>query len=328
MAGSINLTALTTNLGTYCRENKDEIFSDMLLGMEDMLSRQGIELYDDVKDEYPLPNLMVGDLLQPSDYVNFAPKNNALNFDSRTLKVRPFKADLLIFPQEFEKTWLAHARRGKGTFTKENMPFYQFLMTKIIEKIKRELRYATWKGVYNAAGTAYLDICDGYLAKIAADITAGGIVPVVTGAVTAANVIASIEATAAGLGVDYKDQPGKCIVSPTLFGWYVKSTETAVGRHMGFNELSGGTNEPGQNRVFLRGTNIELISEPAFGASQRIVVSTDNNLVAGTDSLSEINDIKVQEFNRSIKLLLDGKWGVDYKLANATYKPISTNDQA
>ncbi len=325
MAGSVNLTALTTNLGAYCRENNNELFADMLLGLEPMLQRAGITVYDDVKDEYPLPNLMVGSIVKPGDYTQFQPTTGALSFGSRTLKVRPFKVDLQIFPQEFEKTWLAHARANKGTLNGENMPFYEYIMQQIIKKVQRELRFATWSGVYNAAGTTFADICDGYLKKIADDVTAGNIVGVVTGAITANNIVASVEATVRGLGNDYKDLPGKCILNPTHFEWYISASETNIGRHVGFNELSGGTNQPGQNRVFVRGTNIEILKEPGVGSNVQIVAYTDDNLVAGTDTMAEINEIRVQEFERSIKLMIDGKWGVDYKLANSTYKPISVS---
>lgn len=328
MAGSIDLTALNSNLGAYCRENKDQIFADMLLGLEDALSKTGITVLDNIKDELVLPNVMVGDLVRPGDYENFNAGSNKIKFNNRKLKVRPFKADLLIYPQQFEASWLTHIRKSKGTYTADNFPFYEFLMNKIVQKIQRELRFAVFQGVYNGSGSGWADICDGLLKKIADDVIAGNIIEVNTGVVTASNVLQCIEDTVRAMGVDYKDQPGKCIVSPTLFEWYISISEDKAGRSVGFNELSGGTNAPGQKGIFVRGTNIELVQEPAMGSSQRIIATTADNLFVGTDTVDEFNSIRAQEFERSIKLMIDGKIGTDYALANNTYKPISVNDQA
>lgn len=328
MAGSIDLSALNSNLGAYCRENKDQIFADMLLGLEEALSKSGITVLDNVKDEFILPNIMVGDIIKPGDYTTFSAGTDKIKFDNRKLKVRPFQGDLLIYPQQFEASWLTHIRKSKGTYTADNFPFYEFLVNKIVEKIQRELRFAIFQGVYNGAGTTWAAICDGLLKKITDDVAAGNIIEVTTGVVTASNVLAAVELTVRGMGADYKDQPGKCIVSTTLYEWYISTTEDNVGRSLRFNELSGDTNKPGQAKIFVRGTNIELVQEPAMGNSQRIIATTADNLFMGTDTVSEFNSIRAQEFERSIKLMIDGKIGTDYALANATYKPISVNDQA
>jgi len=328
MPGSIDLSALAANLGNYYRESAQQIFSDMLLGFEDTLAKTGVTMLDGIKDEFALPNVMVDDILKPGgDPTNFAPGANKVKFSSRTLKVRPFKADLQIYPQVFEASWLTMIRKSKGTYTADNFPFYQFVMQKIVEKAKRELRFALWSATYNANGNSWRDIVDGYLAKITADVLAGNIIEVATGVVDQSNIIVAVEKTVQGLGDDYKDMPGRCIVSSTLFNWYITSTD-AQGRFIGFNELSGGTNEPGQKKVFVRGTQIELVKEAALGTSQRIITTTDDNFMAGTDTLSDFNNIRAEAFERSIKIMIDGKIGADYCLANSVYKPISVNDQA
>lgn len=329
MAESVNLTALTTNLGAYCRENKNELFRDMLLDLDGSLKRAGITVLDDIKDEYPLPNLTVGDVVRPGNYTTFTAKQDALVFDSRTLKVRSAKADLMIYPQEFEKNWLAHNRAGKGMMKDwEDVPFYQYIIEQILKTIKKEVRLATWRGVYNAGGTTWADICDGVLKVIADAVTAGSLVEVTTGAVTAANVLDSVEKVVRGLGDAYAEEPGYCVVSRTLFDWYVSIKESDAGRSMMINELSGNTNGAGQGKVYVRGTNIELVKEPALATSQRIIAYTEKNLYAGTDTFSEMNDIKMQEFERGIKMLVDFKWGVNYALINTTHKPVAVNDQA
>lgn len=329
MAESLNLTALTNNLGAYCRENNNELFTDMLLDLDGGLSRAGITVIDDVKDEYVLPNLTVGDVIRPGDYENFSPRANALAFGSRTLKVRPAKADLMIYPQEFEKTWLAHNRVGRRTFKDwTDVPFYEFITNQVLKTIKKEVRNATFRGVYNAGGTSWIDTTDGLLTIVSNAATAGQITEVVTGAVTSSNVLDSVEKVVRGLGDAYADEPGVCLVSRTIFDWYISIKEADAGRSLMINELSGGSNGAGQGEVYVRGTNIKLVKEPALGSSQRIIVHTMGNLYAGTDTMSEINQIEFQRFNRGIKMLVDFKWGLNYSLVNTVHKPVSVNDQA
>jgi hypothetical protein len=328
MAESLNLTALNANLGAYCRENSDKLFADMLLDLDGSLARTGITVLDDIKDEYVLPNLNVGDIIRPGDYTAFTPRAGALEFGSRTLKVQPAKGDLMIYPQEFEKTWLSHNRRGKGTYKDwVDVPFYQYIIEQVMKTVRKEVRLATWRGVYNAGGTTWVATCDGVLKKLTDAVTATQVVEVVTGVVTAANVLNAVEEVARGLGDAYASEPGVVVVSRTLFNWYISIKESDAGRSLSINELSGGTNGAGQAQIYVRGTNLRLVMEPALGASQRIIAMTENNLHAGTDTLSEINQIDFQKFNRGIKMLLDFKWGVEFALINQAHKPIAINDQ-
>lgn len=329
MAESLDLTALTGNLGGYCRENSGQLFGDMLLDLDGSLQRAGITVLDDIKDEYVLPNMLVGDLIRPGDYEAFTPRENAIAIGSRTLKVQPAKADLMIYPQQFEKSWLAYNRRGKGTMKDfEQVPFYQYIIDQVMKTIRKEIRLATWRGVYNAAGTTWADTCDGVLKKLSDAVTAGKLVEVVTGTVTAANVLDAVEKVARGLGDAYAEEPGVVVVSRTLFNWYISIKESDAGRSLSINELSGGTNGAGQAQVYVRGTNLRLVMEPALGTSQRIIAYTESNLYAGTDTLSEINQVDFQKFNRGIKMLVDFKWGVEFALINTEHKPVAVNDQA
>lgn len=328
MAESLNLTALTANLGGYCRDNSEKLFGDMLLDLDGSLERAGITVLDDIKDEYVLPNLMVGDIIRPGDYTAFTARENAIAISSRTLKVRPAKADLMIYPAEFEKSWLSLNRKGKGTNKNwEDVPFYQYITDQILKTVRKEIRLATWRGVYNAGGSTWSDTCDGVLKKVTDAVTAGQLTEVVTGAVTAANVLNAVEAVARGLGDAYAEEPGVVVVSRTLFNWYISIKESDAGRSLSINELSGGTNGAGQAQVYVRGTNLRLVMEPALGTSQRIIAYTENNLHAGTDTLSEINQIDFQKFNRGIKMLIDFKWGVEFALVNTVHKPVAVNDQ-
>lgn len=102
-----------------------------------------------------------------------------------------------------------------------DMPFEAFIMQQIATKVKENLHLqGVYRGVYNAAGTTPIATMDGFLTLIAAAITATDIAPVVTGAVTADNVIDKAELVYDSLGEGYKNVPTQMIVSPTIFDWY------------------------------------------------------------------------------------------------------------
>jgi len=321
MANSLDLTALATNVGGYCREFKEKIFADMLLGLEERLAAAGITVLDNIQDEEVLTNMVIGDMIRPGKDDAFAPTEGAIAMDGRILKARDFKADIMIYPLRLQKIWAAKMRNKKGAFKNlEDIPFHQFLVDEIVKKIKSELHKATYKAVYDANGDNWADICNGFLKLITDDIADSNIATVTTGAITSANVVSAVEAVAFGLGDAYKANPGFVQMSSTLYQWYITATEANVGRSMHFTELS-------QGKLFVRGTQIELINNPDLGASQRIFAYGADNLFVGTDTLADINNFDVQRYDRSLKILVDGKWGVNYALANTTNKPISANEQ-
>jgi hypothetical protein len=329
---SVNLAALTTNLGAYYRENRDVMFTQMLLDLDGSLADCGINVMDDVVDEVPLPNLSIENFLRPGDGASnnnkqtFSPTADAIVFDSRMLKAYPVMGDLKIEPWKFERTWLSHNRRGKASYKDwQDVPFYEWIAREIVKKSKEQIRKATFQGVRNTAGTSFLDICDGLLEVRKQGITATLIPTVETGAITASNVVASIEKVAKAIGDGYAEQEGYMPVNRTIYDWYVTADETQFGRSMQLNELVGGNGQQSKS-VYIRGTAIKLVKEPAMGASQVLTVYTADNLWAGTDTLNNLNNMDFEKFERSIKVMIDFKWGLNFGMLHATAKPVVTND--
>jgi len=312
---AFDISALNTALGAYFRKDKDVLISEMLLGMgiEDRM-----EVWDDVKDEVPLPNLGIDDLVKPANNTTFTGTASSLNFGARILKARRWKVDLLLVPGDLEKSWLG-SKMKKGT-SNVDVPFEQFIMDYIIAKVQENIRLkALYKGVYNAAGTTPTDIMDGLLTLITAEITATTVVPIVTGAITSANVIDKLELVYDGLGEAYKSVPTQMLVSPTIFDWYVRKYRLDFGGNMDYSGMQVG-------KVNIDGSLCTIVREAGFGSSQRVVCTPKQNIVYGVDSIGEENDIKSQEFERTIKLMVDAKSGINLKEINA--RALAVNDQA
>jgi hypothetical protein len=329
MAQSLNLTALNSNLNAYCREHNSKLFADTLLGMTDIFQRSGVMVWDGVKDETPLVNMAVSDIVKPRNYTSFDPTANAIAFKNRLLKTRGWKVDLMIYPMEFEKTWLAHNAQGRRTIKDwEDVPFYQFIVEQILKKVQGNIRKASYRGVYDAGGSTFTDICDGFVTLMKADVTAGNIPTVTLGSVTTTNVIEKLETMAKDISAEYSNELVYMNVSREVFDMYVTADPTAVGRMMYINEVPG-QSPASRQEIYLRVGNVKLVRNIDLvhtSPKTEVFCTIDQNLVVGTNTMSDLNEIRFQEFERGVKMLMDGTWGVNYALANSTYKPIICSD--
>jgi len=221
-------------------------------------------------------------------------------------------------PGALEKSWLgAYKQKGSKAF---DMPFEAFIMQHITERVHSNLRLkAVFGGVYNAAGTTPGAIMDGLLKVVADEITATNIAPVVTGAITSANVIDKLEQTYDALGEAYKNVPTQMLVNPTIFDWYVRKYRSTYGVNMDYAGMQKG-------EVMLDGSMCSIKREPGMGTSGRVICTSTENIVYGVDTFGEENDIRSQEFDRTIKLFIDAKSGVNFKEVHG--RALAVNDQA
>ncbi len=348
---ALNVTALTTLLGAYCRDNKEEVYARIMLGLFDdvpwikgNVAGHGIledfDFMEEVTDEVPLPRMNITGIVKPGHTPGasqtFVPKANAINFTARLLKVRDWSVDLLIDPKVLEKTWLAMNKvKGSwaGKFT--NAPAFgnidpeQFMMMEIIKAAHRDIRMnALYKGVYNAAGTTPVDIVNGWLQLVDDEITGGALVPIVTGVIDATNVDQKLHDVYDGLGEEFKAGDTQMKVAPQLFDWYVRKTKPVIQLNAG---TSGAPDQPaGQGEIYLYGTNCRLKREPGQAGSQRVICTPKGNMVFGMDSQEEYSNVDIEKFERVIKVMMDGKVGLQFREVGdgtASYKPLAVNDQ-
>jgi|GEM_PF-2297403 len=315
LLNALSITELTTKLGDYFRSDKDTIFSKLLLGMN---IDDRFDVWDDCADEVPMPNLLMEDIVQPGLDPTFSPTADAIKFGARVLKVRDWKVDLQIIPKVLHKSWLAkYKKKGSDVF---DMPFEQYVMEAIIKKAQENIRLkALYKGVYNGAGSAPADIFNGLLKLVADEITATNIAAQVTGVITADNVIDKVLIVYDGLGEAYKGVPTIIPASPTIFDWYVRKDKALYGANTNQEKMQ-------RTAVQIDGTMCTLLREPGLAGSQRLICTTPDNAVYGVDSLNDSNNIEIQKFDRTLKLLIDAKAGVDFKQIDADC--LSVNDQA
>ena len=309
MAASLNLTLLNTTLGAYCIENKSKLMAEILLQQS---FSEKFTVMAGVKDQVPLPQLYLSNISKPLDYVNFTPTANAITPEARILQVRPVKVDVRIYPQELYNTWLGqYASPGAAP----NLILEAFIMQEIAKKAYSENHLLSlYKGIYNSGGTTPTDSYDGWLRLIALEVAAANISVannnlVATGALTAANIITSVESVFDKLADQYKTMPTQMLVSPTNYMLYQRAYRLQFGQNQDYNGME---NVLGQGTV-LDGTLCRLIPEPGMAGSNRIICTIKENMYYGVDLDSDINEPRTQVDHRSIDIMMDWRVGVQFR---------------
>lgn len=321
---AFELTDVVDALGDYCRdENKEELLSSLML---DFVPEDCFTVMDDILDEYPLPNMEVGGMVQPGHNPDFQPTPNSLKFGARILKVRDCKVDLLIVPKDLEKTYIGKYKRKRDDVME--IPFEQFILDHIKGKIHEEMRlFALHRGVYNASGTSAIDTMNGIdtLLKIERATSGSPLVPTTTGAITESNVIPNLLKIYDGLAEPLKEVSTIMPVNATIFDWAIRKYEPILNASLIAADRATLESKGRRQKFLLPGTNCEVIREPGKGSSQFIYCTTKDNLFYGTNTGAPGNNIRVQEFNRQIKIMIDFKSGVE--VGKIFGNNISVNEQ-
>ena len=308
MAHGISLTELNTALGNYCRENKVDIFEQLLFN-DNFVDRYNV--LDTITDETPLITATAKSIVRPANPEAFAPTDDFLKFTPRLLKVRGMKVDLKIVPQLLYKSWISMGRKA-GRSDSTRLELEEFIVKHVIGMAHEDLFLRSlYPGIYNANGTTPADCMDGFLKIIADEITAGNIATdknnlVETAAITAVNVIDKLELIHDELHAKYKTVPTEMKVNDQIFMWFQRAMRAEFGQNMDYR----GMGEVFKRRVRLEGTNCDIVAEPALGVSQRIILSPKDNLVIGTDLMADKNQIDIEKFERTLKFMMDFAMGV------------------
>jgi len=225
----------------------------------------GIQVFKNVKAPLPLPKWnMTGEPRPYREQDDIA--GNGFQPKDRVLTVNQSKWDMDIDPENFRNKYL-----NDGTKT----PFAQFMTAEMARNYWSKINDNTlYLGVYNAAGANAASIATGWGTIIANEITGLTLTPVVTGAVTAANAVDSVEATVENLPASVRKVGGPVYVSWGTLDKYKKNYRTAYGSSFNKDEFG---------RFQLDNSKFWLQPESWMNTSQRIIATVDGNLCVGLD---------------------------------------------
>ncbi len=290
----MDLQKLNDTLGAYCRNNTNALLGGILV---ENASLQHFTPMLGVKDQAPIVDLDTGNILKPYTKT-WAPAQITPN--PRIMQVRTCKVEVELEPLKYHHTYL-------GLFIKPgtdpaNLPFEQYLMGKITAAAKEQMEVkGMFKGVYNPAGSTPADTMDGLNTIIEGEILAGGIAPIVTGAITSANVVEKLEGLFAMLPEEYQASPFKLFVSPKIKHWYNQTYRAAFG---------GVTHNTEFNKQYLDGTQCEIVPMPGLSGSGRVHLVPAWNAFFGTDLASDLDVVRTQLDKWVINVMMSFKIGV------------------
>jgi hypothetical protein len=302
-------------LDNYYRQNEKKIWVQGLVPAE---AYQHMTVHTDVRDEEILTNLEIGETVQ-GWRKDFDPPTGADVFSQRTLKVRPLKTDRTYVPQQLRKEWLAQLQ--KPGFSEANLPFEAFIIQKLMEAIKESLELnaifhgvSTWPTRPTTAAGSY----DGFKTIIAAEILASTLTPVVTGAITVSNAIDAVEEVYDNADARLQSVPSKMYMSYPVYQLYCRAYRDAYG---------GNTNNKEFEKRFVDGSGnlCELVPLRAWGSSQRLVLTVQENMIIGIDSESDFTNMKMEMNKRNLDMWADYQQGV--QIRSVSDSTMVVNDQ-
>lgn len=300
---SIDISALTTEYTV----NEDKYRALALTGMK---TAGIVDVYTDVKGDLELTELLfVEDIIQAWD-PDFAPTAGAMDLVPRTLETEDAKVDLQITPATYRRKWMAKLMK-KG-WNEEDLPFMEYLLEKIMEKIANELDLGVWK--YTKSGSDWMN---GLKVIIATEITATNLTPVVTGVISVSNAIESLEAVYKSLPDAYREMECVIFVSRAVKDLYdsqYKNDNQSLPYNTEFK------------KTFLDCSegmcSIEVM--PGLAGSQRLLCTPADNVIIGVDLEGDAFKLKMEQNKRFLDIWVDFNYGVQIALLGAA----AVNDQA
>jgi hypothetical protein len=302
---SVNITALNSALGAYARQEKVEIFNKILRES----TAQYFTTVTGAIDQLPLAKLSTASVLKPyAAGGGFTATNDALVFGARILNARRISADVEIVPLDLYNSWLGQLA-GAPPASPFDVPFEQFIMDAIAKQAQDDLEGAIWNGLYDNTGTTSVDTMDGILQLVKAAVTSGEIpgdnVSAYT-AISSSNALDQVKLVRSKIAPQYRNKPMYCFLSVANFDNYMDDYQATVGSVV-YNK--------DYNQIFIEGTQTQLVAIPGMVGpdSDRILITPKENLVFGYDIEGAASNIITQEYNRTIKVMMDFRAGVNFR---------------
>ena len=269
-----DISALAAYGGAYEKKLFSTLFNE--------LDFTDLTVIPNVKNDLNLTKLSVASGVRPYSSV-FQPPTDDLDYSGRVLSAKLAKRDIEIEPLKYQSTWMAEMLTP-GT-DPQSIPFAPYVWEQVIKKVASEVNdSATYLGVYNSAGTTAVAVATGYGTIIANEITGGNLVPIVTGAITNVNAVSKFELMMKSMPSAYRRAGFNLYVSYDLSDKYQEDYRERYKKYVSMNE---------DGSFFIDNTSRKVKITPVtwMGTSQRIIATPKENMLVGTDRLSDLQKI-------------------------------------
>lgn len=301
-----------TRIQNYAVKNVNKIIGLVLFGLK---AADDITVYQNIKEETGLTKLKAGNLGQPYRLA-FEPKANAISFGYRTLNPKMGKVDLEYDALAFYNTWLVQLT--KPGVNSDDLPYERFFWEQIALKLASEInQMSVYAGIHNAAGTTTTDIVNGFGKLIADEIVSGEITNVVTtGGITSANAVSKFEMMCKALPPALREMPMQLYVPYAKYDDYCANYRSTFGT-LPYNRQ--------YEKLSVDGfSNVQIVPASWMNNVGRVVLTQKENLILGTDSLSDLNKIETVKQIRVLQCAMH--FTLCYNFADA--EVLYVNDQA
>lgn len=334
-------TALQNYAGSYSRD----LIGQTLNGL-DILNHCKV-IYN-LTAPLNLTKLVVNGGIRPLDTAVFRSDKPGRKWSGRKLTPRTGMKIFEIVPAELNGTWMSEMLAPNATDVPFAEWVWTQEFAKLAEEINDNIKYSEFHGdesdydatlvyhandyvvygdnrdIYKVTGTTVagnnptdtpakftkvnaVSLCDGPLTIIQQELTAGHLTAVVTGATDQTNAIANLTLLDASAPEVIRGKPRRMFMSRNIYEAYTKAYDAAFGKPRG-NILY---EEDKREKTFLYGTDglCELVPCSWMAGSQRIFMTRADNLVMGTNVLSDITGIgktvqTLHGFNAICKFIL------------------------
>lgn len=245
------------------------------------LKDAGIRVYPNIKGPTSFGKLSAGAGLKA--YTGTFTPNAQIAFTDRELSPKLANYELEIEPMKYYNKWMADKLSANATSM--DIPFAQFMWMEIVKEIESEIV----NSIIGIGDTAYVGadaarkIADGFV-KI---INALGLTEEATGAITLTDVIDQLEAVYENVPSRFRKFEMNAYVSHGTADKYNKRYRTLYNASALYDAFGRTTLDIGNKKCSLFPVD--------WLTGDQIIITPQDNLVLGTDTLSDMQKIKMVE---------------------------------
>jgi len=275
---------IVSGLSAYGGKMRNEIIGQVFRKLED----QGVTILTDVKGETKFPKLSIAKGLKP--YTGTHSPADVMTLTDRALSPKLAQFDFLIEPLKLHGKWFGDMQAKNAVDAK--LPFEAFAMQSVVDKIVDELVASTLgfgDTAYVGADNA-IKVCDGFLKRVI-QLIAGGKAAITTGAISGSNAVTKLEllyTTGMNANQQWYNKPVTQYVSHATFLNYITHYRTLFS-----NDPANWSANRGEVYLNISAGKCKVKPVDWLGTSGRVIMAPVENMLVGTDAISDLNKVKI-----------------------------------
>jgi len=310
LAASVNVTS------GYNGEVADVIMMALKNGNE-AVEKGSVYVEPDVKERLHIPIMTTLDDVIAAAIPDPVTAANAFTWTEKVIVPASMMFFDLVNPRNFESVWRPFQPTGPLVDRVDNPKIQAAIIAEATKTVGKQIGKLIWQG--DTAGVTALSWFDGFIKLIAADATT--IKPTPAGVITAANIIAVLNAVDAAIPAEIWDDPTVVFhMNTSDYRLYLQAARTLDFKGPNIGD-AGEERFAGRQIRYYSGMKKDHIIVAKATAGK------DSNLWAGVNVVADTETVKIERYRPEserfiVKLLF--KYGVNYAIGSEIvyYKPV------